>query len=67
MTDIRVKCYQCGNWVLPRHIHKESFKMGAEPREVDICTSCWLIIKRVDESLESKELEVRVIHETENT
>ena len=66
MKGVRVKCYQCGNWVLEKHIHKELFKMG-DIKEVDLCTSCWLIIKRADESLESKEMEVGVINETEGT
>jgi hypothetical protein len=62
----RVRCYQCNNWVLEEHIHKEQFKMGNTPLEVNLCSSCWLIMKRVDESLEAKKLEVEVLRATED-
>ncbi len=65
MTEPRAQCFQCRSWVLKKHIHKEIFVMGVE-REVELCTACWLIMKRADESLESKELEVEVYNETQS-
>ncbi len=61
----RLKCYQCGNWVLEKHIHKETLQLGERASEIDLCTQCWLIMKRNDELLDDKETEVEIANETE--
>jgi hypothetical protein len=65
----RHKCYQCGNWVLEKHIHKERLQLidSESATDIELCTMCWLIMKRNDEVLEDKETEVEVQNETEKS